>query len=198
MLRKYLTMLNKLFSRLKSKWTVFTLIGMSLSLLGGYEWGASSGVKTVYINAGKVITLVDTLQVTKTVHTQLPARVETVQVTLTDTQVDTVYMITTEVARLDTTLVDGHLSLCYYVTPKYFDFAWTPVPLEVRCKQIMDVSLGVEPPRLVTFSLGMGVGKTWDGKKWRGNAVFTGHTLKYDVYLVADARGYTMGVGRRF
>ena len=177
-------------------------LGCVLGLISGYEWGKSPGVKVVYVYADSVVTLVDTVKVKETVLVHAPAEIETVQVvttyrdTITNTVIDT--LILTEVARLDTILPDGHLQVDYYVKPRYFDFAWDPVPIEVRCNQIIGGTIGLEPPRLVTFSLGGGIGRTWDEKKWKVSGLFAGHFRDNMLYLEADKEGYTIGYGRRF
>lgn len=195
-------MLNRLFGKLRSKWTLFVLLGCLLGLVSGYEWGSGPGIKVVYIYADSVVTLVDTVKVKETVVEHAPAIIDTVEFHYTHR--DTVYntvtdtVIVTEVAKLDTTLADGHLSLRYYVKPRVFDFSWDPVPLEVRCNQVFGGTIGLEPPRLVSFSLGAGIGKSWDAKNWKVSGLLAGHFHKNMLYLEADKEGYTIGYGRRF
>jgi len=193
-------MLQKLLGKLRSKWTLFTILGIILGFVSGFEVGKD--LKVVYIHADSVVTLVDTLIQKEIVYEQLPAEVEVVEVvhtvwdTITETMIDT--LILTEVARIDTTLEDGHLSLAYYVKPRYFDFSWQPVPLEVRCKKLIGGTIGFEPPRTVSFSLGAGLGRTWDEKSWTFSGLFAGHFFNNMLYLEADKEGYTLGYARKF
>jgi len=190
---------NKL-NKTKGAWTIFFVIGLALAFLSGIESGKE--LEVVYIYADSVVTIVDTLQVEHTVERWLPARIETVSVvhtyvdSFTHTVVET--LLLTNVARLDTLLEDGELNLAYYTGPQYFDFSWKPVPLEVRCSQVFGGELRFADPKIVRFSLGIGLGRTWDEENFHYGAVFTGHIWRNMVYLAADHRGYTIGVGREF
>jgi len=169
--------------------TIFFLLGMFLSFLGGKK------VNTVYVVGNEVITLTDTLIRKEVLIEHAPAKIETLWV---KTESDTVVL--TEVASIDTLLgEDGRLKIRYYTQPRLFDINWQPFPLEIRCKQLVggEISLSNPIDDVVKFGIGAGLGQRWD-KRLHASIILGVDIYDNSAYIMADEKGWTVGYMRKF
>lgn len=177
--------------------SLFFILAMVLSFLGGKK------INTVYIVGEQVITVHDTIPRDSVIYQQIPAKIETVQVEVVQQvpgRPDTVFLVLTEKASVDTIFPnDGELSVAYYTIPKRFDIEWNPYPLEVRCKQILNGTIGISPPGkdVMQFRLGAGLGKGWKDNT-HFSAIFGVDILDNSAYIEADENGWTVGYMRKF
>ena len=188
----------KKISMAKGGVSILVLLGIIASFIGGMQKGHK--IETVYIVSDSIVTLTDTLTVRETTFVKLPAEIDTVTIveahTDTITQVVTEIEIPTGVASLDTLLEDGRLKLEYYMKPNYFNFTWQPIPLEIRCRQLVDGEITVDTESFTGFYAGLGTSKGWsDG--WGATTFLAIQVPEYVVYLELDRKSYSFGVGKR-
>lgn len=175
------------FNPLRSAVLIFGMLAIILSMLNGTE------IRTIYIVGTDTVTVVDTLyrEVEKLV--QVPAKIDTVFLTVGDDSV-----LTTR-ASLDTLLgEDGRLHVDYYYVPKVFDVLWEPLPLEVRCRQLINGEITFSDPNagLFRFNAGVATGMKWN-KKLRVQGLLGVDFKDNGAYITVDDTGWTVGITKR-
>ena len=188
--------------KIKGGMGILVALGFVASFLGGMQTGGE--VQTLHVVGDSIQTMVDTVQVETVKYVELPAEVDTMTLTMTEfVQLpgDTIWIekeveIPTEVARLDTLLEEGKLSLEYFVTPRYFNLQWEPIPLEVRCRQLVNGTIKIDTGSNVGFYAGLGTSKGWnDG--WGATLFLAGQVPGYVVYLETDKHSYSFGLSKK-